>query len=207
MDKKIKRGRPVNEAMHAEIIAVAARLFMQLGLQATTMELIAKELGVSKLSLYSRFENKDALFSAVIEAKCKEYIPKHYFDDFHDYPMEEALYRVALGLLRLLISDDAINMERMLIEQSSHKHNLAKLFYDAGPARIKNIIAENLQQLNKEKKLLIIDPVFSAHIFCSLLKGSDIYLRTSMNIPSKPTIAEMDDYCRMVVKMFIKAHA
>jgi AcrR family transcriptional regulator len=78
-EQKRGRGRPVNEARREEIIATAGRLFGELGLHATTMEHIAKELKISKITLYSRFADKDELFTAVIQAKCQQHIPDQFY--------------------------------------------------------------------------------------------------------------------------------
>lgn len=205
--QKPKRGRPLNEARHDEIMLTASKLFMQNGLRATTMESIARELGISKLTLYSRFKNKDALFSAVIEGKCKEYVPDKFFGDFQKLSIEESLYRIAYGLMQLLLSEDVRNMERMLMAEANHKKNLIQVFYKAGPMRVKNLIAMHLQKLNDENKLNIPDPVLSTNIFAALIKGSDIVFRNSMNIPPKPSVAEIESYCRSSVNAFINAHS
>ncbi len=206
-DTAKKRGRPRNERRHDEIIAVATELFMSHGLHATTMEHIARQLGVSKLTLYSRFENKDALFAAVIQNKCQEYIPDSFFGDFDKYPLEESLYKIAYGLINLIISDDARNIERLLMAEANKNKNLILTFYKTGPARVKGMIAGHLERLHKKKKLYVPDPVYSTHVFGALIKGSDICFRLMMNIPPKPTKEEIQKYCQQAVHSFIKMHA
>lgn len=52
----------------ANIIAVARRLFATRGYDRTSTEAILEESKVSRGSLYHHFENKEALFAAVLEA-------------------------------------------------------------------------------------------------------------------------------------------
>jgi len=66
-----RRGRPVNEALGQTIIDVAFELFVELGFQATTMDKVAQRAKISKLSIYRHFENKEALFSAAMSARCQ----------------------------------------------------------------------------------------------------------------------------------------
>jgi AcrR family transcriptional regulator len=47
------------------LIAVATRLFAERGYEATSIEAILEEAGVSRGSLYHHFRSKDALFEAV----------------------------------------------------------------------------------------------------------------------------------------------
>ena len=67
-----RRGRPVNEALAQTILNAASELFVELGFQATTLDKVAQRAKISKLSIYRRFENKEALFSAAITAGCQQ---------------------------------------------------------------------------------------------------------------------------------------
>jgi AcrR family transcriptional regulator len=49
-----------------EIIRRSERMFLRLGMRSVTMDDIARELGISKKTLYQYFDNKDALVEAVI---------------------------------------------------------------------------------------------------------------------------------------------
>lgn len=201
-----RRGRPVNEATRDAIIAEATRVFMEKGLHATTMESIARALSISKLTLYSRFPSKDALFTAVITAKCNEYIPDASMLDLSAQNPVDAFYEIGRRLMRLLTSQDAINMERMLMAEAQGKQKLVKLFYNAGPKRVKTLIADYLSQLHRQGIVYVPDAMLATHIFTSLIKGSDISLRMAMNIPPKPTKSEIEHYCRHAAEVFLKAY-
>lgn len=209
MVKKVsssRRGRPVNEATRDAIIALATRMFMEDGLQRTTMDSIARAMHISKLTLYKRFSNKDALFTAVITTRCNHYIPDAAFSGLTRHSPAEALYAIGSGLLNLLTSADAMNMERMLMAEAKNKQKLTKLFYDAGPKRVKAMIAEYLTSLHAKGVLHVPDAMLATHLFTALFKGSDICLRMCMNIPPKPSKAEIDHYCRAAVASFLAAH-
>ena len=207
IESKRGRGRPVNEARREEIISTATRLFGELGLHTTTMEQIAKELKMSKLTLYSRFKDKEEIFSAVIKSNCEGHIPEQFFGELDCDSFEESLYRVALALMVLLTSDGPMKMERMLIgAEAKDRKSLTRLYYEVGPERVKAVIASYLDRLHTHKKLHVPNPAFSANLFASMIKGSDICMRALMEIPPKSTQKEMEEYCRDAVKMFIKAH-
>ncbi len=55
------------EARPAELLEAALGLFVEKGFTATRLEDVAARAGVSKGTLYLYFENKDALFKAVIQ--------------------------------------------------------------------------------------------------------------------------------------------
>jgi AcrR family transcriptional regulator len=56
-----------DEAVKAEIISQAQKLFQQFGLKKTTMDEIAAATGKAKSTLYHYFTSKEEVFNAVIE--------------------------------------------------------------------------------------------------------------------------------------------
>jgi len=50
-----------------EIIRAAKNLFAKKGYSATSMDEIAKEIGITKASLYYFFESKERIFAEIIE--------------------------------------------------------------------------------------------------------------------------------------------
>jgi AcrR family transcriptional regulator len=64
MNGKIEKGA----STRARIIATARRLFAASGYEGTSTETVLQESGVSRGALYHHFENKEALFAAVLEA-------------------------------------------------------------------------------------------------------------------------------------------
>lgn len=204
---KPKRGRPVNDSRRKEIISVAGKMFGEKGFHMTRMEHIAREIGISKLTLYSRFKDKHDLFSAVISAKCQEYIPDYLFDDLEKLSVKDSLNYIAIGLMQLLTSEAAIGMERMLMGmEAEDRSTLTKLFYTKGPGFLKAKICGHLARINQEGKLHIPDPMFSTHVLTGMIKGSDIVMRTQMGIPPAASTKEKKAYCNRLVKLFMIAH-
>jgi len=205
--KKAKRGRPVNEALREDIVCAAGKLFGEMGFYATKMEHIAKELQISKLSLYSRFSGKEDLFQAVIQSKCESYIPGTFFDDVGALSVADALYRVACGLMALLTSDGVTKMERMLAgADSQHREALLQLFYQSGPVRFKAKLADFLAKRHAKKEIVVLNPACSADMFAALVKGSDICMRAQMELSPVATQAEKEAYCRDIVAVFMSGH-
>jgi AcrR family transcriptional regulator len=71
MSKKIERGKATRD----RLVATAARLFAEKGYEATSIEDLLRELGMSRGALYHHFDGKEAVFEAVlhqIEAEVAE---------------------------------------------------------------------------------------------------------------------------------------
>ena len=67
-----KAGRPKDSAKREDIVVAATRLFMEKGYELTSMEAVAGEANVSKLTIYSHFADKNQLFRAIIQYRCEK---------------------------------------------------------------------------------------------------------------------------------------
>jgi AcrR family transcriptional regulator len=56
-----------------ELLAAAARRFVETGIRRTTMEDIAREAGAGKATLYRHFANKDAVIDALLEREADRF--------------------------------------------------------------------------------------------------------------------------------------
>jgi TetR/AcrR family transcriptional repressor of mexJK operon len=200
------RGRPVDARKRDQILGAATCLFMEHGFTQTSMDQIAKKSGISKQTLYDRFPDKNALFTAVIEAKCQEYIPADAMRGFDQKNVRHSLYAMGNALFQLIMSDEAIRMYRMMAAEAQHNPKLTRLFYDSGPQQVKRMMVEKMRQLKKTGRLRIKNPEAAKEAFGSLFTGSDMYMRRLLNIGPKPSRREMDAHVRRCVDFFITSH-
>ena len=70
---EVKRtGRPTDEAKREAILGAAADSFFAHGFAASSIEQIAADAGVSKVTIYNRFGDKRGLFAAAVERECEQ---------------------------------------------------------------------------------------------------------------------------------------
>jgi TetR/AcrR family transcriptional repressor of mexJK operon len=128
-----KAGRPKSAEKRKQILTSAGELFLTSGFSGCSMEMVAKHSGVSKQTVYSHFNNKEALFLAVIEDKCEEY----QLDDRHlevaDNNLLQVLRERGLQIVKLLHDDQVIAIYRVIIGEVNNNPRVAELFYQAGP--------------------------------------------------------------------------
>lgn len=207
MERKLpgRRGRPANEALGQKIVDAATQLFVELGFQATTMEKVAQRAKISKLSIYRRFENKEALFSAAIAAHCHQFAPQALIENVKGSAADQLL-AVGSFLLRTLLSPEVRNVEAMIVADKRNQRSLSKLHYEAGPAYVIAQIEDLLRQLHASAALNVPDPRGSARLFAALLKGSDLLTIARFAEAMAEDDQEIESYCRSAVAMFIAAH-
>ncbi|MCJ8056868.1 TetR/AcrR family transcriptional regulator [Shinella curvata] len=200
-----RRGRPANEGLSQTIVDAACELFVELGFQATTLDKVARRAKISKLSIYRHFENKEALFSAAISARCRQLTPQALFEGVNG-SAEQQLMAAGSSLLRMLMSPDVRSVEATVVADKTNQQSLSKLFYEAGPMRVTAQIEALLRQLHAKAALNVPDPHQSARLFGALIKGSDLLLIARFDAAEAEDDSEIESYCRSAVAMFIAAH-
>lgn len=174
-------GRPKSLAKRNQILDCASELLLSLGYNKTSMDSVAKESGVSKQTVYSHFNNKDALFNAVIESKCEMYKVEEASVCIENQPLLNILSSIGLSFIRLLNDDNVIAMYKVVIGESKQDSRVAQLFYDAGPLHSINLVSKLL--MNHPQSKLNAALAYEASLdFFNLLK-SDFHMRGILHLP------------------------
>lgn len=170
------------------------------------MDAIAADAGVSKLTVYSHFRDKETLFTAAIRERCEEQMPEALFDVDLQGPVRGQLEAIARAFFTLVAAPESIALHRLLASGSIASAKLAQLFWEAGPQRLQTGFQAFLQQEVAAGQLVIADVPRAASQFFCLLKG-ELHARLLCGCPSQPSQADIDDHLRASVDMFLRAYA
>ena len=88
-------GRPKDMEKRAAILDSAMLLFPSRGYDGVTMDLIAQTAGVSKLTVYNHFADKESLFAAAVTECCAQLLPHQLFVPDPSLPVADALFHIA----------------------------------------------------------------------------------------------------------------
>ena len=121
-----------------EILEAALDLFSVQGFEATSLSQIADAVGIRKASLYSHFENKQAILDALVRNVLDRYAQRCIFaktdwDKYEDAEEEPALTldsaaQMIMGQIRYILHDPHISRARkMLVMEQFQNAELAKL--------------------------------------------------------------------------------
>lgn len=197
-------GRPKDPAKRQAILEAAKRLFMRNGYDGSSMDAIAAEAGVSKLTVYSHFTDKETLFACAVESKCEEQLPPLYFQ-LGDTTIDTALLAIGRGFNSLINSDESVAMMRLVMTQAAQNPQMARLFYEAGPQRMLLAMEHLLGQANQLGQLHVDHPQRAAEHFFSLIKGGCNFRRLiGCWEPTNEQVA--DEHVQEVVDIFIRAY-
>ncbi|MGD9603529.1 MAG: TetR/AcrR family transcriptional regulator [Gammaproteobacteria bacterium] len=197
-------GRPKDPEKREAILLAAARLFLEQGFERTTVDAIATQAGVSKLTVYSHFDGKEGLFQALIVDKCAEHFGAPDFTALAPRGPRAALTHIALAFLPLMFHPDVIALHRILATGRDAQMN--RTFWETGPRRLLADLAALLARFHAERELDVPDPALAADQFFALLKGAD-HLRAILAVGELPPPHALQDYGEAAVDTFLRAYA
>lgn len=198
-------GRPKDLVKRMAILEAARIIFLQKGFEHSSMDAIAKEAGVSKLTVYNHFHDKENLFVSAVGSYCEDQMPQLEFDLKTDISIEQALLQIATRFQHLIYSDAGLELHRLMCSLTQKNPSLVNRFYQAGPARVLNLMTQLLAKANEQGKLDIPDCKMAAEHFLSLFSGC-VHMRVLFEIEQSPTDEQHQKLAEQAVKRFIRAY-
>src|ERR1700719_1775350 len=131
------------------ILDVAQDVFLEEGFANASMSTIAARLGGSKGTLYNYFKSKDELFNAYVERRCLWQQDEVFALKPGETPAR-ALQRIARSFLAHVISETTLRNFRLIIAEAERAPEIGRTFYEAGPKRGGERLAEFLASLEAE---------------------------------------------------------
>ncbi|NLW97900.1 TetR/AcrR family transcriptional regulator [Luteimonas wenzhouensis] len=198
-------GRPKDLAKRAAILDAAVRMFTRLGFEGASMDQIAAEAGVSKLTVYSHFGDKEALFGETVRVVCASLMPDDLFVPDPEAPLRAQLAGIARAFFTLITSDEALATHRLMMSPGSGER-LCRMFWQAGPERTQRAFATFLAARAARGELDLPDVQRAARQFFALLKG-DLHTRMACGLCERPDPAGVEAHIQATVDMFLRAYA
>ena len=199
-------GRPKDLGKRAAILDAAKRLFVEQGYDGVSMDQIAAAAGVSKLTVYSHFGDKDALFSAAARAYCEQRLPAELFHPNPDVPLRERLFEIAQAFYAMASSPEAVSGHRILCTPQMTDSPVPAMFWEAGPKRVQAEFSELLQRRVDAGELDIDDVALASSQFFTLLKG-ELHARLVMGCGTTGCGEGARAHIAASVDMFLRAYA
>ena len=197
-------GRPKDLVKRKAILEAAKSLFLSRGYDGSSMDVIAAEAGVSKLTVYSHFTDKETLFAEAVKSKCEEQLPELLFELNDDAPIDQVLLGIGRGFNALINIRESVELHRVMVSLAAQDSKLSRLFYEAGPQRVLNGMEALLRRANQHGKLRVSNPLSAAdHFFCLIKGGANFRLLIGCGDALQGDAAEA--HVRDAVSVFLRA--
>lgn len=198
-------GRPKDLAKRSAILDAAKTLFAREGFAGVSMDRIASEAGVSKLTVYSHFGDKETLFGEAMHDRCRELMPDALFADDGQGPLRERLTQIARAFFTLACSEEAVQTHRLMMSPGPANLALRRVFWEAGPQRTSQFFGSLLNTRVARGELDIEDLEIASQQFFTLLKG-EVYSRRMCGLCESPDDGAVGRHIEATVDMFLRAY-
>jgi TetR/AcrR family transcriptional repressor of mexJK operon len=197
-------GRPSRQQaarLGERIVDAATHLFMSHGYGATSIEAVARRARISKRTFYHRFDDKPALFVAVVHRIIDRLRPPADFP-LLEGGLQEILERLAGLILRAVLTPEAIALNRMVIAESARFPKLAAVVTEQGVSEEAiRFMAGILDREARAGNLALDNPMFAARQFLYMIIA--LPQRRAMGFGVPMTSAEIEAWSRDVVNLFL----
>jgi TetR/AcrR family transcriptional repressor of mexJK operon len=198
-----RAGRPLDAAKRHAIIEAAAQHFFHRGYAATSIEQIAADAGVSKVTIYNQFGGKRALFAATVEAECEKMRGHFSLEAMPQGSIRERMTAIGEAIYAFLFRPEIIQFERRIAAETETEPAIGAAFLEAGPRRMKRDFAAWLRHAQASGELAMADPELAAEQFVALCKGmGDIERRFGAEV----TPESRDRRISSAVEVFLAAY-
>jgi AcrR family transcriptional regulator len=158
-----------------QILRTAVELFSQRGFKGTTTKEIAKAAGVSEAMVFRHFENKDALYGAILDTKgCQDGVHKFPWEGNHtllaamDARDDLAVfYNIAFDALNKHQQD--VGFMRLLFYSALEEHELADRFFHEFIERVYEFIGGYIKKRQREGAFRKMNPRIAVRAFLGMI--------------------------------------
>jgi TetR/AcrR family transcriptional repressor of mexJK operon len=184
-----------------EILKVASGYFLEHGFQGTSVNVMAREAGISKESIYRYFSSKEELFEAVIARELAEYKKKLQFLDVQpdSLGLEAALVWAAESILAVVSSKRTLALRRLIFREAEKSPQIGEYYYGIGP-QTAYLYLEKIFRRHREGARL--EAAKLARNFVALLLHSEM-LKLDCSVASPMSQAQLTAHAVKVSKEFL----
>ncbi|MEO1095046.1 MAG: TetR/AcrR family transcriptional regulator [Cyanobacteria bacterium J06638_28] len=203
--KSSKGGRPSNGTLEQrleQLLEDATQVFLQRGYGSASLDLIAREAHVAKRTIYQHFGDKDELFGAVIRRLSRNVFATFPQAEDNSQSVEYVLSTLAHGVLTLVLSPEAMGLQRIVVGEAHRFPKLAQQFYRNGPKRGITALADYLTDQQQSGTVQLEDPTAAATHFFGMVMG-EFYLQALLGVIELPSAEQINQHASSITHLFL----
>ncbi|WP_342595440.1 TetR/AcrR family transcriptional regulator [Salinicola lusitanus] len=192
------RGRQRRDAL----LDAAQQLFLEHGYGQVSVNDIVGRAGGSLSTLYRHFGNKEGLFQAMVERRSHHIYGTLTDEGVDELAIEAALQRLGIDLLVKVMGEETLGIYREVVAESPRQPQLARLFFDGGPGRVRLALADYFERRVQRQLMPACDTVELAGMFLGMLLGEWHLIRV-LQLKSPPSRAAIEERVTRCVDLFL----
>ena len=208
LDQKHEKPTTPPSPKALQIIEAASKLFLGNGFGSVSMDAIARHAKVSKPTLYSHFQDKETLFSEIMNTMCENAGSGQVLETLEEEngPPQEVLRNIGRTKLDLVLNWQGLSLARIVFAETTRFPSLGQTFWETGPKQYYDALEIYLARLDDEGVLEVPNPATSTMKFDGMLMWGFIF-PLLLGVVPLPTEREIHDHVDGVVDDFLRIHA
>lgn len=161
---------------YKSIVDAATIVFIQKGYLGTSMDLIAQEANVSKITIYKHFKNKSELFSTIMKDHCEKIFNYSPMIRYSPTLSPRSILTVFCeSFIDALLKPESIGLMRRIIGEIDLFPELSTQIWKDGKMPILEAFLVYLREEINAKQLTIQEPEFAARQLFGMIKENLVY--------------------------------
>jgi TetR/AcrR family transcriptional repressor of mexJK operon len=197
--------RPVDASKHQAILQAATELLFSEGPQACSMDAVARRAGVSKVTGYARFANRQVLLDAVVQQCVRDLSTELDVTPASRVGVREALIGFGERVVAFIQSEDYWRFVRAIAGLQGLSSEEAALIYQKGPQFALMRLAAWMQAADAAGLAHFPAPERSAEHLLGMWVGLDI-VRALYGLPPQRDTEGTRRHVAEVVDLFMQIH-
>lgn len=200
------RRIPRGDKRRDEIAAVAEQVFLELGFNDTTMQIVASRAGASKETLYRHFGSKEGLFSEVVRARAARFFGNVEREIGQHKDPREVLKELGFNMLNKLLNEDRLCLFRIVVYEVQRTPEVGRIFFDQGPNQLLKELSSYLEYATAQGMLNCQEPVLQAELFLGAVVANRHIIK--LVAPDREHLTEdvIRHHVEEAVNMFLAAY-
>lgn len=190
------------EARRQAILDGATAVFVRHGYAGCSIDKVIERVGGSKRTLYREFGNKEGLFAAIVRDNVRRVLEPLTPQSRNDRDLHGTLLAFGYQLMRLQLAPPILGLYRMVVAEGLRFPQLARIFYEAGPGKASERLAEVLAQHRAAGSIPVADCRRAADHFAGLLRDN-LHLRVVLGLQAPPGEREQAALVESAVELFM----
>lgn len=198
-----RRGRPSRqeaEQLDRDLLAQALDHFMEKGFEGTTIDAITSSLGMSKRTVYNRYDDKLELFKAALQRGIEDWLaPFETLPDLESDDLETTLIDVSREIVKTLNSPLGVKFIRITNAESYRMPEIGRLLYFRGHQVISRYLVDLFQRRIFVDASPEIDVKELASAFLNLMSSPARLIAWGLQTEQP----EIEEFVRTRVRLFL----
>ncbi|WP_266157747.1 TetR/AcrR family transcriptional regulator [Dyella silvatica] len=190
------------------VLDAAVASFLTRGYAGTSIDLVARDAGVARRTIYNQFKSKEALFEAAVRQVWRDFPVLEITQDVAALSNpERGLTLVGQAVADFWAPPETVALLRMVIAEGTIFPDLAQRFMAAGKEPAMKALVTYLETCAHRGTLTFNDAVRVAKQFLGLINEPLLWLRVVGAEAKAPSPAERKRVVQEAVSMFLSAYA